>query len=68
MLQKGYEKYKREWEQRQNEEFLKEYKVESDQLRKTPGLVRNTTPKYWTFWNATAGKTTNVSILNLFKI
>lgn len=30
MLQKGYEKYKREWEQRQNEEFLKEYKVESD--------------------------------------
>jgi hypothetical protein len=26
-LQKGYEKYKKDWEQKQNEEFLKEYKV-----------------------------------------
>jgi hypothetical protein len=26
-LQKGYDKYKKDWEQKQNEEFLKEYKV-----------------------------------------
>ncbi len=26
-MQKAYDKYKRDWEQRQNEEFIKEYKV-----------------------------------------
>lgn len=31
-LQKGYEKYKKEWEQKQNEDFLKEYKVLLDLL------------------------------------
>ena len=28
-MQKAYDKYKRDWEQRQNEEFIKEYKKDA---------------------------------------
>ena len=49
-LQKGYDKYKRDWEQRQNEEFINENKVTCFPLRRMPGSTNATIPKSWTCW------------------
>ena len=48
-IQKGYERYKKDWEQKQNEEFIAENKVHTKLFRTMHGLMKNTTLSYWIF-------------------
>ena len=47
-IQKGYEKYKKEWEQKQNEDFIAECKVHFNLYRMMLGLTKNTILSCWT--------------------
>jgi hypothetical protein len=40
-IQKGYERYKKDWEQKQNEEFIAENKVSIKLYRMMHGLMKN---------------------------
>ncbi len=47
-IQKGYDKYKRDWEHRQNEEFAISSRVLLFQFRMMPGSTKSTILSSWT--------------------